>query len=109
MVQKFTKMKDEYIIINKSVLEKRIERLEKQKDEYIFNPNRTDDQYRYNSIIKVLREVISQSTPLIPEIEKAFDVGSLKTEQCFNIYNGFVSGTIYKDKETYISNLKLDI
>ena len=30
MVQKFTKMKEEYVIINKSVLEKRIEELDKE-------------------------------------------------------------------------------
>lgn len=99
MVQKFTKMKNEYIIINKLVLEKKIERLEKQKDEYIFNPNRFDDQYRYNSIIKVLREVISQSIPLIPEIEKAYFEGEcygIGTDACIT-------------KQDYISDLKLNI
>lgn len=95
---------NQYIIISKTTLEKRIERLEKQKDEYIFNPNRTDDQYRYNSIIKVLKEVISQSTPLIPEIEKAFDASKITTGM--NQRNQFAYK--YKNSKDYISNLKLD-
>jgi hypothetical protein len=64
-------MEEEFIIISKTAIQKRIEELEKQRDEYAFNPNRTDDCYRYNSIIKVLKEILFQSTPLIPEIEKA--------------------------------------
>ena len=100
-------MKDEYIIINRTALEKKIEGLEKQKDEYSFNPNKTDDYYRYNSIIKVLKEILSQSTPLIPEIEKAFDARNK-----FEIKGNFpfeYTSYKYKNSENYISNLKLNI
>lgn len=67
--------KDECVIINKSKLLKRIEEMEKQRDEYSFNPNRTEDYYRYNSMIKVLKETLSESTPLIPEnIDKILSI-----------------------------------
>lgn len=88
---------NQYVIISKIAILKRIEELEKQRDEYSFNPNRTEDYYRYNSIIKVLKEILSQSTPLIPEIEKAFGLGAA------NNANG---KPLLSD---YISNLKLDI
>lgn len=97
---------DKYIIINRTALEKMKKELNKGSAHhdgiYI-----SDYQHGQIDLIDVI--ISSQSTPLIPEIEKAFDVGSLKTEQCFNIYNGFVSGIVYKDKENYILNLKLDI
>lgn len=98
-------MKNEYIIINRTALEKRIENLEKQRDEYSFNPNRTDDYYRYNSIIKVIKEVLSQSTPLIPEIEKAFDKGVCSIQE----NSSKLKVKMPKAKQDYISNLKLDI
>ncbi len=47
----------------------------------------------------LIREILSQSTPLIPEIEKAFDAGKLNNQFPFSCLN----------KEEYISNLKLDI
>jgi hypothetical protein len=54
--------KDEYIIINKTAIQKRIEELEN-----------TDDYFSQGSFgeHKFLKQVLSQSTPLIPEIEKA--------------------------------------
>lgn len=91
--------KDKYVIINESKLLRKIEEMEKQRDEYSFNPNRTEDYYRYNSMIKVVKKILSQSTPLIPEIEKAFDAGKLNNQFPFSCLN----------KEEYISNLKLDI
>ncbi len=54
---------EEYIIINKTQLLKEIEELEGYKDE----PELTE--------LKVKKQILSQSTPLIPEIEKAFDAG----------------------------------
>lgn len=48
-------MKDEYIIINKTAIQKRIEELESYNDE----PETTQ--------LKVYQEILSQSTPLIPE------------------------------------------
>jgi hypothetical protein len=90
-------MEDEYIIISKTAIQKRIKGLEKRRDEYAFNPNRTDDYYRYNSMLKVINEIISQSTPLIPEIEKAYTAGM-----------EFI-GEDKGSPNEYISNLKLDI
>ena len=95
-------MKDEYIIINKLVLEKRIKELEKQANEYAFNANRTDDYYRYISMIKVLKEILSQSTPLIPEIEKAFEAGRKLSVDGFEEEDE-------KDYRKFISQLKLPI
>lgn len=93
-----------YVIIDADKLKLRIEELEKE-----IKFLTAKDAYGDIGKLSAYKQILSQSTPLIPEIEKAFDVGSLKTEQCFNIYNGFVSGIVYKDKENYISNLKLDI
>ena len=45
----------------------------------------------------LIEEILSQSTPLIPEIEKAFDAG---------VHEDYLN-TI--GKQDYISNLKLDI
>lgn len=82
-------MNDEYIIINKSVLEKRIEKLKKKK--------------LLSSEVKELEKVLSQSTPLIPEIEKAIKEGiEMRSES--QIY-----GRTEKTTEDYISKLKLDI
>ena len=51
------------------------------------------------SEIKALKQILSQSTPLIPEIEKAFDEGA-----------GYLDITLPVEcKKEYISNLKLDI
>lgn len=106
-------MEDEFIIINKTAIQQKIEELEK---EYILLSNKSDrslsdieEEREIVSEQRALAKILSQSTPLIPEIEKTFDIGSLKTEQCYNKTNGFVSGIIHTDKQDYISNLKLDI
>lgn len=83
-------MKDEYIIINKTALLKRIEELEKTS---------AWETENYGEL-KTLKQIISQSTPLIPEIEKAFNEGSERDEYGYDNAN---------DKNLYISNLKLDI
>ena len=93
---------DKYTIINESKLLRKIEEMEKQRDEYSFNPNRTEDYYRYNSMIKVVKEILSQSTPLIPEVEKLIVMSSIS-----NI--DFLPDRVEKIKQDYISNLKLDI
>ncbi len=95
--------KDECVIINKSKLLKRIEEMEKQRDEYSFNPNRTEDYYRYNSMIKVLKETLSESTPLIPEIEKGIKQGIRIGKTSQSVIEQF------ERKQDYINNLKLDI
>ena len=85
-------MKDEFIIINKTQLLKRIEELS-----FIGkSQGLTEYQFAEKSVTE---NIISQSTPLIPEIEKAFDEGWR--------HNPFLDNS--KEKQDYISNLKLDI
>ena len=114
--------KEEYIIINKTAIQKRIEELEKEltyhqewykkaRENYDrdrkFWRQADDGEMQVASgaasttaqEIKILKELLSQSTPLIPEIEKAYFEGEcygIGTDACIT-------------KEDYISNLKLDI
>ena len=83
--------KDEYIIINKTAIQKRIEELEKAQKE---NPL-TGAIWAFAK--QELEKVLSQSTPLIPEIDKAYWAGMQ-----------FV-GEDKGSPNEYISNLKLDI
>ena len=97
-------MKDEYIIINKTAIQKRIEELEQIEQELIKNGHKfAVTRGKIDELISLL----SQSTPLIPEIEKAFDAGSNWGEDCANSKIGV--GEDYLNKQDYISNLKLDI
>lgn len=101
-------MKDEYVIINKTAIQKRIEELEEERQEHEKVPIRMFDSIwaaKTSQAIDLLREILSQSTPLIPEIEKAFDAGK---EYGFYEAHNANSGDI-PDNDTYISNLKLDI
>ena len=73
-------MKDEYIIINKTAIQKRIEELGKR---YILLSNKSDrslsDIEEEREIVgeqKALATILSQSTPLIPEITLALHPGS---------------------------------
>jgi hypothetical protein len=88
---------EEYIIINKTAIQKRIEELEK------ISPL---DRLCYDGMIeceeRVLKEILFQSTPLIPEIEKAFKQGELTA----SVDSGDIG---YKSKQDYITNLKLKI
>ena len=82
---------DKYIIINKTQIQQRIEEL-KATDTASW-------EYQLGQI-NTLNEVLSQSTPLIPEIEKAIDYGIRKS---------FGSKKHNEVRQDYISNLKLDI
>ena len=95
---KHNHMNNEYIIISKTAIQKRIEELE---EEY-----KSESAHQFNTYvgklmkeimieIMILKQILSQSTPLIPEIESAY-------------YNG---GNMREKEEFdfYISNLKLDI
>ncbi|XAI97326.1 hypothetical protein [Leptolyngbya phage Lbo-JY46] len=84
-------MKDEYIIINKTAIHKRIEELK-----VIERNESMNGSLLVREEIETLERVISQSTPLIPEIVKAINAS--------NKYPW--SSNVEKD---YISNLKLDI
>ena len=83
---------DKYIIINESKLLKRIEELEKENKKEVW------EQREYY----VLKQILSQSTPLIPEIEKLVIMSSIS-----NI--DFLPDRVEKIKQDYISNLKLNI
>ena len=100
-------MKNEYIIVNKTAIEKRIEELEKEL-KYLNGA----DAYVNLGEIKALQQLLSQSTPLIPVIEQAVEFGKdIRREKSF-INNNYGSPFVdYEDstEETnnYISNLKL--
>ena len=92
-------IQNEYVIINKTAIQKRIEELEKEKERF----NKYIDKIEYNvlnSLIKQLEQILYQSTPLIPEIDKAYEAGTLDHE---------LSLSFDYPKSRYISNLKLDI
>lgn len=75
-----------YVIIDADKLKLRIEELEKTNQ-----IQRVDE----------LENVLSQSTPLIPEIEKAYNAGK--------IHNDLSVAGFDNPQGRYISNLKLDI
>jgi hypothetical protein len=81
---------NEYIIVNKTTILKRIEELED-----IRRYGSSDSNDYYQGQIKALGDFLSQSTPLTSEIEKAFDAGKNSHWQV--------------QSQDYISNLKLDI
>ena len=98
-------MKEEYIVISKTAIQKRIEELEN----YTYATQNIYLEGRNEGELSCLLNLLSQSTPLIPEIEKAFDEArKLKTFNLKDIPLDVKLG--YEvEKEEYISNLKLDI
>ena len=88
-----------YIIINKTAIQKRIEELEKERNSE-HKKGHDKSALRYENTILELKQILFQSTPLIPEIEKAI----LEGRNSIHFY--------WEDEnvvEDYISNLKLDI
>lgn len=97
---------NKYIIVNKAAVQKRIEELEKEEVSE-WSPGR---RLWVDSAIKNLKEVLSQSTPLIPEIEKAFDEGKGVGIISYQPQGHTLDKELYNErKQNYISNLKLDI
>ena len=92
-------MKDEYIIINRTALEKRIEELKRSISICIL-PEQQHLKDLFEQELEIKTQILSQSTPLIPEIEKAW-------ETCSKLRSGQNVGV--RNKTEYISNLKLDI
>lgn len=91
----------EYIIINKTAIQKRIEDLKKIENELVtLNMPHSTTRGKIDELLYLL----SQSTPLIPEIEKAFDVARQE-----NLDYGDSPASFSVKKQDYISNLKLDI
>ena len=97
-------MKDEYIIINKTEFEKILEDLEDLKRTQHANGELSNFENTYGKI-EGIKHVLSQSTPLIPEIEKTFNASKITTGM--NQRNQFAYK--YKNSKDYISNLKLEI
>ena len=102
-------MKSEYIIINKTAIQKRIEECDKEISilcRIAHNQSGRELEITNIAIAKLYSEkdtinlFLSQSTPLIPEIENAYEAGKLDEE---------LSKTFDNPKGRYISNLKLDI
>lgn len=92
-------MKDEYIIINKTHI---LERIEELKTEFHISliKNNHDSAIIINTGLITLNHILFQSSPLIPEIEKAYDAGKLDKELSLSFDN---------PKGRYVSSLKLDI
>lgn len=109
-------MKEEYIIINKTAIQKRIEELKHQRE--LAGNLFEDREYNLNSIsmeLRILEQILSQSNPLIPEIEKAVEAGFYKG---YNVGQNdaqshplalTIANNIHNDRQNYISQLKLDI
>jgi len=96
-------MNQEYVIINKTAIQKRIEEWESELLECYKAPVgefNSDYVSTLQQAIATARDVLSLSTPLIPEIEKAYNAGKLHNE---------LSITFDNPQGRYISNLKLDI
>ena len=96
-------MKNEYVVINKTELLKEIESLEDSLKVSESGGDMTRaaiESYQIDS----LKWVLSQSTPFIPEIEKAFNAAKIPYK-----YNNNMELNGFENSEHYISNLKLDI
>jgi len=94
-------MKNEYIIINRTSIEKRIEELEKDIQYYKANIHYAA-MHETAKVKLELENLLSQSTPLIPEIEKAFEAGRKLSVDGFEEEDE-------KDYRKFISQLKLPI
>ena len=111
-----TNMEDEYIVISKTAIQQRIEELGK---EYISLSNKLDrslsDIEEEREIVgeqKALARILSQSTPLIPEIEKAFTKGERygwDSQKSIGNIDEMKEKIKLQSLDNYISNLKLDI
>lgn len=108
-------MNNKYIIINKTLLEKRIEELEKERvlhekvDIGMFD---SIWAAKTSQAIDLLIEVLSLSTPLIPDIK---DIQLWLSKQSYQKEYGEQEYMMYYDVDIpkiiqdYISNLKLDV
>lgn len=99
-------MKEEYIRINKSQIKKRIEELEKETDE-------TNGSHEYvlkcEAQVGILKEILSQSTPLIPENIKPLQELVDEGYDAYNSSHHLQVQRMLKVIQDYILNLKLDI
>jgi len=82
----------QYSIINVETIQKRIEEWE--------NKYGNEDIESSSEAFILMKEFLSQSTPLLPEVSKAYDAGMLHKE---------LSQMFDYPKGRYLNNLKLDI
>lgn len=95
-----TQQEEDYIIVSKRAIQKRIEEL-------IFQREREPDNYTQSYLdgkIKQLRELLSKSVPLLPEIEKAFLSGREIGEQYHD-----TEYTYTESVQQYLKQLKLSV
>jgi hypothetical protein len=100
-------MNQEYIIINKTTLEKKIEELNvdwKERNDAGDAQWCTLECTLIAGQLIALERILYQSTSLIPQIEEAFDAGQKLSDRSQLYVPDF-----YWTKEEYISNFKLDI
>jgi hypothetical protein len=92
----------EYIIINKTAIQKRIEELEKEVAFYneVGASHLSPNKVKVETELSLLKQILSQSTPLVPEIDKAYDAG-IKDKELSQMFDN--------PKGRYVYNLKLDI
>ena len=86
---------EEYIIISRTAIEKRIEKLEMWSN---YNEKFGEDDFE-GAVASELKSVISHSTPLLPELDKAYEAGKLDKE---------LSQFVDYPKGRYLSNLKIE-
>ena len=82
----------QYSIINVETIQKRIEEWE--------NKYGNEDIESSSEAFILMKEFLSQSTPLLPEVSKAYDAGMLHKE---------LSQMFDYPKGRYVNNLKLDM
>ena len=87
----------QYAIINVETIQKRIEELEN-----FYKTAKKVGMFTdvIDKEIETLKQILSQSAPLLPEVSKAYDAGMLHKE---------LSQMFDYPKGRYLSNLKLDI
>ena len=101
-------MTPEYIIINKSTIQKRIEELE---NKIIPNPRYDEEIDNYNILfiakLVELNDILSQSTPLIPEIEKSIQFDMKAIQENIAVNNRLIAefmGHKYKNQSKFHSS-----
>lgn len=97
-------MQEEYIIINKTAIQKRLKEAKKHNEKYGAHDLASGSE----TIVNELTHILSQSAPLIPEIEKAFHEG---TRVPFDKSKPLARWWVNVDQrlEDYIANLKINL
>ena len=102
-------MKEEYIIINKTAIQKRIEELEKTNEVFKHAKTHNPTMAACEATLSTLKQILSQSTPLIPEnikpLQELVDEGYDPYDSAHHLQ----VQRMLKVIQDYISNLKLDI